>query len=553
MNEFRRALGRFFVETGVLLGAAFLHALAFPNFLDAKGWGILAFFTMIPVFWVINRSGWKVVWLEGAIYGFAFYLVYNYWLKTFHPLAILIAPSLEAMQYLILFPILKMGHSLFKKRGYLLQTLLYVGYSYLTQTGFLGYPYGNLASALYAYPVLIQIASITGIWGIVFMMALPQAWMASLLEGKESLSSYRADIIAYGALLAFQLLFGIVTYVSYTQARPERTVRIAAVQHSADSWKGGYATYKANYEVLKDASLEALKAKPDMILWSETAFVPSVSWHLEHPSDDLTYALVNDFIDFGKSLPVPLVTGNPEGLVKDKDLPPFLEDGSWNWKTYNTVILFGQGQILGTYRKQHLVPFTEYFPYGKEFPRLYALLKANDYKWWEKGTEPIVFSYNGIRFSTPICFEDIFGSLNAAFVRNGADILVNLTNDSWSGSVAAEMQHLGLAVFRAVENRRPLIRGTNSGITCLVTPAGAIVDPMNPFTKGWHLYEVPIGEKEGTTFYTRHPDVFAKASILLSSVLVVYGICMARKRRKAVHSSMEKYDDLFLESAFWDE
>jgi hypothetical protein len=125
---------------------------------------------------------------------------------------------------------------------------------------------------------------------------------------------------------------------------------------------------------------------------------------------------------------------------------------------------------------------------------LYALLKANDYKWWEKGTEATVFSYDGVRFSTPICFEDIFGSLNATFVRNGADMLVNLTNDSWSGSVPAEMQHLGLAVFRAVENRRPLIRGTNSGITCLVTPSGKIIDRWSRSPKDGGCTKCPGAE-----------------------------------------------------------
>jgi apolipoprotein N-acyltransferase len=349
-------------------------------------------------------------------------------------------------------------------------------------------------------------------------------------------------------LVAFQLVFGLVSYHHYEKATPSRTFRIAAVQHSADSWKGGYETYKANYQVLKNASVEALQAKPDMILWSETAFVPSVSWHTEHPSNYLTSQLVDDFVSFGKSLPVPLVTGNPEGLVKDKDLPPFLEDGSWNWKTYNTVILFGGGNILGTYRKQHLVPFTEYFPYEKEFPALYALLKANDYKWWEKGTEATVFSYDGVRFSTPICFEDIFGSLNATFVRNGADMLVNLTNDSWSGSVPAEMQHLGLAVFRAVENRRPLIRGTNSGITCLVTPSGKIIDPMEPFTKGWRLYEVPLGQKQGMTFYTRFPDLFASLAMVVSVVLLLSAIVHRRQDKRR-----SRYDHLFDESVFWDE
>jgi apolipoprotein N-acyltransferase len=521
-------------ELLLLAISAFLYALSFPSFLSDKGWGFLAFFALIPMFFVIDRASWKTVWLEGALYGFLFYVLYNYWLKTFHPLAILIAPTLKALQYLLFFPLLKLGKKLFPKRGYLVQALLFTAGSWITQQGFLGYPYGNLASAFYSYTFIIQIASIAGIWGIILLAVVPQTFAAMLWDRKQKPSPWRRDIICYGIVLGIALLFDLFAFLHYEKAVPEKTVRVAAAQHSADSWKGGYETYQKNYEVLRDFSKESLSANPDMILWSETAFVPSVAWHQAHPSNPYTSKLVEDFVSFGKSLPVPLITGNPEGLVKDKELPAFLDDGSWNWKTYNTVILFGDGNILGTYRKQHLVPFTEYFPYEKQFPRFYALLKANDYKWWEQGTESTVFAYNGLHFSTPICFEDIFGPLNAKFVRNGADVLFNLSNDSWSGSVAAEMQHLSLAVFRSVENRRPMVRGTNSGITCMVTPEGKIVEPMEPFSKGWYLYEVPIGEKQGTTFYTSHPDLFAKVDVLACCLLLVYGIGRLRGRKRWV-------------------
>lgn len=523
MRHFLKSMLSCFLEMLVLAASAFVYALAFPNFLNVQGWGFLAFFAWIPVFRVINRATWKTVWFEGMAYGFGFYLVYNYWLKTFHPLAILLAPTLESFQYVLLFLVLKLAGMVGEKRGYLVQSLVFVAYEYLTQQGFLAYPYGNIATAIWAYRPLIQIASIGGVWVICFLMILPQAFLA---QKHKEWSGYRVDIGLYLAVVFASLLFGFASIAYYDAKVPKRVVRIAAVQHSADSWKGGYETYKENYETLRGFSLEAMAGnpKPDMVLWSETAFVPSVSWHLAHPTDWRTRALVDDFVNFGKTLGVPLITGNPEGLVKDETLPAVLRDGTWNWKTYNTVILFGQGRILGTYRKQHLVPFTEYFPYEKQFPRLYNLLVANDYKWWEPGTEATVFRYDGIDFSTPICFEDIFGYLSAGFVKNGADMLVNLTNDSWSGSVCAEMQHMSQAVFRAIENRRPLIRGTNSGMTTMVDVTGRPCQTMEPFTKGWRLYEVPLGQKEGTTFYTLLPDFFGKLLLVLAvCALAGYG------------------------------
>ncbi len=522
----------FFSELLALGSGAFFYALAFPNFLNAKGWGFLAFVSWIPLFWVINRASWRRIGFYGFCYGFLFYLIYNYWLKTFHPLAILLAPSLEAIQYLLLFPLLKWAGKVGRRRGYLLQSLVFVAYSYLTQKGFLAYPYGNMATSLWSYRPLIQIASVTGVWGICPMMVAPQAFIAQRFK---KWSIYRIDMLLYLFFFLLWLSFGFASLSFYQKRQPKRIVRIAAVQHSADSWKGGYETYRENFETLKKFSLEAMASeeKPEMVLWSETAFVPSVSWHLSHPTSLRTRALVDEFVDFGTHLGVPLITGNPEGLVKDSSLPAVLEDGSWNWKTYNTVILFGKGRILGTYRKQHLVPFTEHFPYEKQFPWLYRLLLANDYKWWEEGESPTVFCYEGISFSTPICFEDLFGDLCARFVQNGADMLVNLTNDSWSGSVCAQMQHMSQAVFRAVENRRPLIRGTNSGMTTMVDVTGAVHEVMQPFAKGWHLYKVPLLQKEGMTFYTRHPDLLAKLMLGLAFfalLLLSYG---------AIHSWME--------------
>jgi apolipoprotein N-acyltransferase len=118
--------------------------------------------------------------------------------------------------------------------------------------------------------------------------------------------------------------------------------------------------------------------------------------------------------------------------------------------------LYEGERLVDTYRKISLVPFTEHFPFESELPLLYQWLKAADTHFWEKGSEYTVFESKGVRFSTPICYEDTFGYISRNFVRAGADVIVNLTNDSWSNSVPAMLQHMAMAVFRAVENRRPV-------------------------------------------------------------------------------------------------
>ncbi len=535
--SFLKKAFNFILDLLILGFSAFIASLSFPSKYIENGIPVLAFFYLIPVFYVIWRSKWSTVWLYGAFYGFLFYLFYNYWLKTFHPLAILIAPILECVQYMLLFMCLKLSKTLVKRHYSLLATLFYSAYLYLTQQGFLAYPYGNIASALYGFTSLIQIVSVTGIWGLDLIVVLPQVIISECLFEKEWKTS-RWDLFISLLILSSTWIGGVFVKKKWENKESDRVMRIAAIQHSADTWKGGYSTYKENFENLKRLTMEAMEENPDMVVWSETAFVPSVAWHSAYPNNVATSRLCNDFVSFGSNLGVPLVTGNPEGVIKDKELSPILESGDWNWKTYNTVILFSEGGIKGTYRKQHLVPFTEYFPYEKELPWLYNLLLANDYKWWEVGEDATIFEYDGVKFSTPICFEDTFGYLNAEFVSKGAEMLLNLSNDFWSMSVQAELQHYQLAVFRAVENRVPLLRSTNSGITCLVLPDGSTHGVLDTFTQAWGVYEVPIYKDKTLTFYTRHPDLFGKLYVVLSVssvlVIVIYHIhqMISEKRRK---------------------
>lgn len=532
----KRGFRTYGLEILVLIVTSVVYSFAFPGFLSEKGFGAIAFFALIPLFAIIRQTTWKAIPFYGFIFGFAFYTCFNYWLTTFHPLAILLVPIIKGGEMVMLFLVLKAADRWFRRYSFLVQSIIWVAYAYLSQTWFAGYPYGTISSAVYLYLPFIQIAEFSGIWGITFIMILPQALVGRYVADQFSssrqsfgvfLKSYLPTVISYGVVIVLILSYGFVKIAGWNSEEPKLTWRVATIQHSADSWKGGYATYKRNFNNLRTMSLQALQENPDMILWSETAFVPSVYWHTTYKTDEATAELVDEFVAFGKSLPVPLLTGNPEGVLDDENAPPLKPDGTWNRKDYNTVIMFESGEIKKTYRKQHLVPFTEHFPYEEELPWLYNLLLANDYNWWEKGYDPVVFETDeGVRFSTPICFEDVFGYLSAGFVRNGADVIVNMTNDSWSGAVSAEMQHLALAVFRSVENRRSTVRGTNSGITAVILPTGEVVDPMDPFTRGWHIYDVPVYTEKEHTIYTRYVDILAIVTIYLSIGLLVFGAAL---------------------------
>jgi apolipoprotein N-acyltransferase len=196
---------------------------------------------------------------------------------------------------------------------------------------------------------------------------------------------------------------------------------------------------------------------------------------------------------------------------------------------YNAALLFERGEIVDMYRKLHLVPFTEHFPYEKQLPWIYNALKNADTHFWEKGSEVKVFETGNLKFSTPICFEDTFGYLSRNFVQNGAELIVNISNDAWSASLPCQNQHLSMAVFRAVENRRAMVRSTASGQTCGIDPNGKVLAMAAPFTEAWLSVEVPV--IQASSFYTRYGDWLALVFIALGGVLLIFGIASAIIRK----------------------
>ena len=539
MNNFNRerSLRTLCSEVLVLLASAFVLAASFPGFLTDDGIAPLVFVALIPVFMVIRNTTWRCVWFHGFLFGLVYYFFFNYWLKGFHALAIVIAPVIKGGEMLLLFLALKAIDEAFPKKGYILKGAVWAAYAYLAENWFAGYPYGNIVYALYPYPVLYQIADITGIWGIICLMVFPQAAAADYLYpwvmGKRGsfrlwLKSNLIPLIIWALLAVASIIYGIFSLAYWEDRTPSSTMRVACVQHNHDSWKGGYNTYRSNFNNLKRYTTESLVTDPDLVIWSETAFVPSVAWHTTYDAEGTVWEdihdLTIDFVEYAESIGVPLLTGNPKSVIADPSLPPYDEDGNKNSVEYNTVILFQDGEIKGEYIKQHLVPFTEHFPYEKQLPWLYNLLKAMDYNWWIPGTEPTVFELNGVHFSTPICYEDAFGVLNAEYVASGAEVIINMTNDNWSKKPSAEWQHAEIAAFRSVETRKSMVRGTNSGITCLIVPTGEIQDPMKPFSMGTHTYEVPVYSQSdyGNTFYVEHIDLFAKIAIGVSIAALAY-------------------------------
>lgn len=531
-------------ELGLLALSALLFGLSFPSFISFSGWGFLGFLALVPLFVVIRRVGWLKIFLYAPFYGWASYAIFNYWLSTFHPLAIMIVPTIYATYYLAVLPLLKLACTVFPRRGYLAQVVVWVGYEFLRTKGFLGYPYGILGYTQYLFLPFIQIAEFTGIWGVTALVVFPNTFIgAALSQGWEGfkpfLRDHRRVIAGYGALVALTLIFGFISlgtdYTTDREGNPLPEWKVALVQHNADTWEGGFRAYERNIRTMIRLSEEALTEDPEVeaVIWSETSVVPGIDWHTRYRTDPLRYALVQELIQYLSEKDVPFVFGNSDGqAVKDSAGNPLLDSlGNMQREDYNAVVYFDRGEIQGIYRKTHLVPFTENFPYEKTLPRIYALLVANDYKFWEKGTEYTVFDLGKVKISTPICFEDVFGYISRRFVAEGAEVIVNLTNDSWSKSEAAEMQHGAMAVFRAIENRRSVIRSTNAGITCTILPSGKITAQLDPFIEAYMIGTVPV-YTDKTTGYALWGDLLGWVCLWGGLLLLTAGGIIRLLRKK---------------------
>jgi apolipoprotein N-acyltransferase len=518
----------FFVNLAAVLVGALLFAASFPNLLAAGGLPLLAWIAFVPVFWVAGRVsiGASVFW--GALYSYAAYSFFNYWLAVFDPKAGPIVSLIYVCYFIVLFPLLKLAVILFPKRGYLVQWLIWLGYEYLRTQGFLGYPYGISGYSQWSLLPVIQIASITGVWGVSALVLFPSSYIAAALgslkkeagprKTGETLRGFVRREALPGALwtaaLLGTLVFGFVSPVDYTTAP---AARITLIQHNSDPWLGGIPEFRNNLEVLKRLSEEALAAgpKPDLVVWSETAFVPRIYWHTTYRTDQASYALVKELMDFLSLQDVPFVIGNDDARNEVN------ERGLREQVDYNAVMLYDRGELKGLYRKMHLVPFTESFPYKKQFPGIYEALEKADTHFWKPGLEAVVFDSRGLKFSSPICFEDTFGYLSRNFVRRGAEIIVNLSNDAWSKSVPAQMQHFSMAVFRAVENRRSMVRSTASGQTCAIDPNGKVLAMAEPFTEAWLTVEAPIVDT--ATPYTFYGDLWARVFTVLAFFILLLG------------------------------
>jgi apolipoprotein N-acyltransferase len=505
----------------LVLASSVLTALSFPSFISLDGLSFLAFVALVPLFVVLKGTsyGWGLFY--GVVYGIFFNLVMNFWLGPYSLV------SLQAMTVLILlyyFFFMAITLWLFKKCRYarfLIFPAAWVLFDYLRSAGFLGFPWGFLGATQYQFLPLIQISSITGIWGVSFVVLLINSGLTEALHyrwraGDRGRMPLAPLAVSFGLFFACLLGGAAYLFLRNPGANIDKTVRVALIQQNSDPRKHNY---RDTFDTLKEMTDQSIEAVPDLVAWSETAFVPSIRrWSAEDPESHSLAALVRDFLDYQRATDTWLLTGNDDYTYE------IGETGRRERLDYNAALLYSpSGDRVATYHKNRLVPFTEYFKYRRQFPWLYDLLLKFDVTFWQPGEERTIFRHPLFSFGTPICFEDTFPSEIRRFVLAGADAIINLANDYWSLTEVEAKQHFVGALFRAVENRRPLLRATASGLTSYVTTEGRLVAGLPYYTEDYLVVDVPI-EPVRYTVYTRLGDWFPFICFLTLLLLLVLNV-----------------------------
>jgi len=371
---------------------------------------------------------------------------------------------------------------------------IWVGLEYTRGHALSGFDWVSLGHSQYKNLVMIQIADITGMLGVSFIVVMVNYVIKEMISLKLRheirLSKNEMKKLVVIVLMTLICVFGYGAYQLTLPPYVQSSLKVAVIQGNIEqdlkwdetAWP---MIMQKHLELTKQAALE----KPDLIIWPETSF-PGHLWEDVERFDQLK--------KFVHRLEIPLLFG---AVVKDRN-------------TYHNsaILLSAEGFILQKYDKLHLVPFGEYLPLRKQLPFLSSIVPIADFTAGNRFTRFPLKNEGPETFSVLICFEDTVSRLSREFVQRGAQFLVNITNDAWFKDTKEPFLHLQSSVFRTIENRRSLIRSANTGVSCYIDAKGRIIDLVKgprektTYVTGYSLANV--GLFSGQTFYSKFGDVF---------------------------------------------
>ena len=508
--------------SGLLLTAAF------PK-IDLSG---LAWVAFVPLLWAVRDATPGEGFRRGMVFGIAHYLSLLYWLvptMTIYghlplPLAIgILFLFASVLSLLSTAPCIAALALVARSPGRLLVAfpVLWTAFEFLRSFLFTGFPWGLLGYSQYRHLPLIQIADVLGVYGISALIALAgvalflvvaavtgTAWQGYAITRRLAAGGAAATLVLTAAAWSYGSL-RIEQVDRLTAAAPKlRTAVIQGNIEQSEKWDPAFQA--ATIDKYLQLSLSVRSQDPELIVWPESA-APFY------------------FLAEGPPTRVVMQGVAAAGAHFLIGAPSFELKGGRTADYFNSAYLVGPGQILGKYDKAHLVPYGEYTPFKEYLPFLGKIVEhVGDFK---AGPEGHTLSFGGRKLGIQICYEVIFPELARAQVRNGAVLLLTITNDAWYGQTAGPYQHFSLAVMRAVENRRALARAANTGISGFVDPVGRVLDPTPLEVEAAVVRPLPLLQAE--SIYTRAGDVLGWACLALSLLAAGYESRRTRPRSTA--------------------
>lgn len=362
-----------------------------------------------------------------------------------------------------------------------------------------------------------QWADVIGFQGLSVVILLLNALIAYLFIRK----NLRLSLKMLAILLPFFLLLHFLGLNKKAEwQKGDKVLKVLQIQANIGNQEKYQAERGAGYQQFIadeyfNLTREALKIHPnaDLIIWPESAFTDELD------SYSLYRLQSAQFVRFVQEIKKPLLTG-----AYSKD-PPGVKKQLY----YNSMFLFDEKgqQVSVTYHKTNLLIFGEYIPFGHDFQWLANLNPGG--AGFGRGSGPTIIDWGNIKIGAQICYESLYPEFSRELERKGADLIVNLTNDSWFGPTFEPYQHLYMTLARAIETRRPLIRNTNTGISSAILASGEIMQKSPLYKKWFDLYEVKYQSQAPSTFYSRFGAWLPLPLILCVGLILFLG---RRKRAR---------------------
>jgi apolipoprotein N-acyltransferase len=482
----------------LLIFSAVLLTLAFPRF-DLEP---LAFIAFVPFFYAVEGlMGRRAFWL-GMVFGIHWFVFLYYWLapvSMFGFLLLVVYQSLFTGAFMLVFTYVRD-----RTRLPLLLTfpVLWVALEYVRSVGYLGFPWGLLAHTQYKWTLLIQVADLTGAWGVSFVVAAVNVLVYYITKDYRTVATWLRAGGAVAGIFLILNLYGALDRVPEKKGEP---IRVGLLQGNIDQAVKWDPVYRdETMSIYRELAFDAARAGAKIIIWPET----STPFYIEENEFYL-----NQIFDVAESTGTYHLIGSLRHEPRDEVIR------GRDYNVYNSAFLVSPDRkLVYGYDKVRLVPFGEHIPWKWNLPALAESLFA-DVGDFTRGSTPGVFETPQGKFGVYICFESIFPDAVYQYSRLDADFVVNITNEAWFGKSNEPYQHLAMSVFRAVENKTWLVRAANTGVTCFISPNGRVVRKSKIYTTVQLTDDVY--PRSRTTLYARYPRVFPYLILAVTGALIL--------------------------------